>query len=235
MSKPEPQTFGRAEGTAHWLPRPDSRDHEVWQEVWEQDAYRFTRDQIGFSGVVIDVGANVGAFSLLAAVAGATRVLAIEPDPANLAALNESLTWNEVGHAGVIQPIECGLWYREGFGTIVAEPGTADAVLAEDDDHGKVKLYTLTDIFDQWGIRAVDVLKVDVEGAEANVIAGASDDVLWSVRRLVMEFHGDAILGDRPAPPDDAMGKMLVRLGDFFRLETFGRTSVGGLLVGERW
>lgn len=234
VTKPEPVEQGRPEGTATFVPRPDSRDMEVIDEVWRDDVYDFHAEQVGFGGVVVDVGANIGAFTLLAAVGGARRTIAIEPDPANLEALRTNLSYNEAGLERV-EVIEAGAWVKDTRGRVVAAAGSPDAVIAEDDLGGDIQLMTLDTIWREWGLLGCDLLKIDTEGAESAVIAGASDDLLWSVRRVVLEFHGPLMLEDRPGPEAESFGKMMARLGEFFRLEQVGRTSRGGIVTGMRY
>lgn len=148
--------------------------------------------------VVVDVGANVGYLTSLAAVrAGSSgRVVAVEPHPA----VFELLRANVESWSGDIAPVELrqlALSSHSGAGTIVAGPlfehnmglakvgdGDADGQLSHE-----VELRRLDELLDR---TPVGVLKVDVEGHETEVLEGASALLeTRSVRDIVFEDHED--------------------------------------------
>jgi FkbM family methyltransferase len=124
--------------------------------------------------VFVDIGANVGLFSLfVAARAGsAARIIAVEPEPGNFArfafniASNPPLPIEPVAmalgdHAG---EVAIALNRRDRGGTRVrAAGGGADAV--------SVPLKPLLTLLGERNIAAIDVLKIDVEGMEDAVLA----------------------------------------------------------------
>lgn len=137
----------------------------------------YLREVLTPSSVCIDVGANIGFFTLLMAIAAPHgRVHAFEPLPLNVALLGASVALNRLANVSV-NAVAVG-----------AAPGTADFVEAADGaysslhDTGRkpvaaltqVAVVTLDDVCDGLGNPAVDVLKIDVEGAEALVLAGAA-------------------------------------------------------------
>jgi FkbM family methyltransferase len=118
----------------------------------------------------VDVGANIGVYSLyVAAVAGPTaRILAIEPQPD----IFDRLTYNiGLNPFGTIKAIACALADKAGELTLFVDPrnrgessvkivgsGQAPAV--------KVPAITLLELLGQENFRVVDAVKLDVEGAE---------------------------------------------------------------------
>ena len=148
--------------------------------------------------VVVDVGANIGYLTSLAAVrAGRSgRVVAFEPQPA----VFDLLSANVASWSGDLAPVELhqtALSSESGTGTIVAGPlfelnmglaklgeGEADGLLSHE-----VELRRLDDLLDQ---TQVGMLKVDVEGHESEVLSGASRLLERRlVRDIVFEDHGD--------------------------------------------
>jgi FkbM family methyltransferase len=148
--------------------------------------------------VVVDVGANVGYLTSLAAVRSGQsgRVVAFEPHPA----VFELLSTNVTGWSGDLAPVELhqvALSNRGGSGTIVAGPlfehnmglakleeGAADGELSHE-----VQVRRLDEVLDG---AQVGLLKVDVEGHESEVLSGASQLLeLGLVRDIVFEDHGE--------------------------------------------
>jgi FkbM family methyltransferase len=137
---------------------------------------------------VVDVGANIGVFSLWAERRGAD-VTAFEPEPRTFA----SLVMNVAGRR--ISPRQAAL---------VGEPApTVRLYLSELDstrhtavgkeiesgeplrDYVDVPTVTLADVVGS----GCDLLKLDCEGTEFEALLGADDDTLRRAQRIILEFH----------------------------------------------
>ncbi|MHB8694004.1 MAG: FkbM family methyltransferase [Solirubrobacteraceae bacterium] len=129
--------------------------------------------------VVIDVGANVGVYTLLAAraVGPSGRVYAVEPDPRNFELLSENIALNGL-HNVVPLPLATGAvpgratLFRDRENAGLHSLAAANLEVAA--DSACVEVVTLDEIVHRHGIRRVDVLKLDVQGAEGAVLAGAA-------------------------------------------------------------
>jgi FkbM family methyltransferase len=121
--------------------------------------------------VFVDIGANVGLFSLfVAATAHSARILAIEPEPGNFARLAFNIAANP---ELPITPLALALGETEGTafimlnahdrgGTRVAAGATPGGVA--------VRCRPLLAVLGEAGLTAIDALKIDVEGAEDKVL-----------------------------------------------------------------
>lgn len=117
----------------------------------------------------IDVGANIGSFSVLAAKVVGSDVIAFEPDAATAGHLARNIDANGVADKVTIMRTALGdqigeLWFTSGQDTInhvVDQPG--DGVI-------KVPVETLDNVL---AGRSPVVIKIDVEGHEPAVLAGA--------------------------------------------------------------
>jgi FkbM family methyltransferase len=132
--------------------------------------------------VFVDIGANVGLFSLLVASrAGArAKILAIEPEPENL----RRLRFNVAANPGIpIRVIPLALGESRGLVALEVDRhdrgGTHTRALTGDDDVGKVEggcrapvveCRTLLEVLREEGISRIDALKADVEGAEDAIL-----------------------------------------------------------------
>jgi len=122
---------------------------------------------------VIDVGANVGEFSLFAAQHGA-RVLAIDPDHRNLAALAGNLKrLSKVAFAGVACADNDGArpFYESvrSADSSLIRPGRGRSIISP------VEIRRLDSLVSDLAITRVAVLKIDAQGSEPEVLRGASD------------------------------------------------------------
>jgi len=152
--------------------------------LYESETSQFLGAVLGTGDTFIDVGAHVGYFSMLgAALVGPTgRVISFEPDTSNYAHLLEHVERNAAAHVLPV-PMAVG-----------AQPRVADFFVNDDNDGGhglwevgshpfnartreaprtrKVFLTTLDDFVGASGSR-VKAIKIDAEGSEVAVLAGA--------------------------------------------------------------
>lgn len=153
--------------------------------VWEPDLWTFITRSLRPGDVFIDVGANVGAFSLLAAdvVGDAGKVIAIEASPRIASALRANIDLNpplarriDVVEAAVADSpgtltIHSGPAKNLGKTTLLVERGEgAEAVVRAD---------ALPALVDHRWIRSARLIKIDVEGAERAVLAGLQPCLPW--------------------------------------------------------
>ena len=151
---------------------------------YEPDETDFLIPSIRPEDVCVDVGANIGYYTMLMArAASAGTVHAFEPDPLCNALLHLNISINEFANVR-LNPILLG-----------AASGSMQFLRASDSgfsslrDTGRrpiartyrVKMDTLDEYLDMLGKGGVDILKIDVEGAEGLVLEGA--------RRLLDDPH----------------------------------------------
>lgn len=136
-----------------------------------------------------DVGANIGTVTLPVALAGAAECLAFEPERANAARLAENAELNGLANVTVI---EAAAWREPGEVRLRGDgpvgTGTASA-FAHGDGTTAVPAVTIDD-FAGGGRAAPSVIKIDVEGAELEVLRGAERALAsGAVRELFVETH----------------------------------------------
>jgi FkbM family methyltransferase len=160
------------------------------KEPW---TVRWIEEYLRPGDVLYDVGANVGAYTLLAAVAvPEARVVSFEPGPANFAALCANVELNAVGERVIVVPLALG--DRPGSARLAGDGTVPGASPALDSASGSQESVTvlvdrLDDIVQRFGLPAPDHLKLDVDGSEPEVLAGA-ERVLTSggVRSAMVEL-----------------------------------------------
>jgi FkbM family methyltransferase len=153
-------------------------------------------------GVAVDVGANVGYVSSITAarqgLAGTT--LAFEPHPAVFGRLVRNVrAWKNEPGIGSIGTIEAAIWTATGTATLLEPEGfchnhglskmTTASPEGKDIAH-QVRSLTLQEALQKHGIETVDILKLDIEGAEADVLQ-SSIALLESrrIKHVIFEEH----------------------------------------------
>ena len=144
----------------------------------------------------IDVGANIGYYTLLMAnrVGPHGKVIAFEPLAENFRILQENIKLN--GHANVMAENLALMSRTERIELRSATPGAITWVASVKVDQNSavesqsVEAVTLDEYVQKKGIAKVDFLKIDVEGAEASVLDGAMSVLSKHRPILLIELHG---------------------------------------------
>jgi FkbM family methyltransferase len=170
----------------------------------------------------IDAGANIGYFScLMSKLAGpAGRVLAIEPEPGNLALLNQNLRANNLSNVTVHA---CALGASEGSAMLglykPSNRGRHSIVDSGQKSAIEVPVTTLDNLTRKSGNDSTSwsLVKIDVEGYEAFVLEGAKE-TLSRTETLFMEFSPALLkkVGVDPAAIFDGLSTNFSRI---FRME----------------
>jgi FkbM family methyltransferase len=181
-----------------------------WKALRRQPGERVTADLfrklLRPGATVLDVGANVGYYALLAAreVGPDGRVIAFEATPAVAARLAENVKLNALGNVTVVHAAVCD------------RAGEIEFRLQDDDSEGnslvnfatdwptvKVPAVSLDDYAAAHNIDRVDVMKVDVEGAEPMVLAGAKRLLSGPTPPvLILESNPEALKAGGSSPAD---------------------------------
>ena len=187
------------------------------REVWVEDTYRVTPSKI-VDGVVVDMGANVGVFTLMAAKLGARRVIACEPNADNYRRLLGNLALNPA-IAGCVEPKHVAVHGSSGTVLIDGAWGAA-RVGPQGDEVASISLAELLD-----GIPDVAFLKVDVEGSEFAIFDAAPVEVIARCKWIAMELH------DSDAA---TWGRLVDKLKRTHTVVMVGKPATGGNLWAER-
>lgn len=145
--------------------------------------------RIAETDVVLDVGANIGAFTVRAAsLARKGRVVAIEPQVENLQLLESNIRRNGFTNVTVVHGALSG---SDGQAALAVGMELCPSLVFSFPGMTmeNVPTFKLRTLLDQAGIAEVDLMKMDCEGAEFDILLGASRADLRRIRRLVMEYH----------------------------------------------
>lgn len=195
LSGRNPRAVLRNGITVFLEPRSVDFGRAIVQEVWRDEVYVLPPDCKAFK-TVVDLGANIGAFSLFAA-SRMPKATVYSFEPGNIA-------------YGLLRKNICKNHFQERIiafqEAVAAENGErlfmmsevsssrcslfADPFLKTSEDHAVVvKVRGFADLFDSLGISFCDYLKVDCEGAEFEMFRAATPDVLSRIGYIGMEYH----------------------------------------------
>ena len=168
-----------------WIPSGESRTWE-WL-LWEILVYR-TYDSgesvVSAGDTVIDCGAHIGVFTRYALNKGARRVVAIEPNPVNIACLKRNFA-AEIEN-GRVTVVEVGLGKEtSSLELAVHEHDTARSVITPHDLPGTHKITVpiapLDNVVENLALERIDFIKMDIEGSERWGLKGG--------QRTIKRFH----------------------------------------------
>lgn len=149
---------------------------------------------------VLDVGANVGLFTLVAShhVGPFGHVIAVEPQSGVVDLLHENIARNRIRNASVL-PVALGRermqgWLHQrsvndGEATLRLAAGEASVGTA-----ASVRVVPLDDLLPELTVNRVDVMKIDVEGGESDVLDGARRMLYGNPPRVIILECIDAYL-----------------------------------------
>jgi len=143
-------------------------------------------------GLFVDVGAHVGLFSCAIAATPRARVIAVEPDCDNCAALRANIALNNRSNIAVVNAAAARDFAivpivrraNSNSGTIAVEPGADDAV----DWVTTIPLNQMLSRLVDPPIRPV-LIKIDTEGFEPQVLAGIDFSGPFRPRNIIMEYE----------------------------------------------
>jgi FkbM family methyltransferase len=147
--------------------------------------------------VVIDIGANIGCVSLLAAARGA-QVYAFEPEQLNFETLCFNVTVNKFNNnikciqKGVGIPGETKLYIHDN------NSGATSSYLEQkgllESNYQLVNFISIHDVFSKYNINSCDLLKLDCEGSEKDIINDLDDELVAKINQISLEFHDKKLI-----------------------------------------
>jgi len=168
------------------------------QDVWQREVWQSISNGLSTGGVFLDVGSHIGYDTLKASVivGPSGKVISFEPNPNTLKELNANIAASRAANV-IVEPIACT--DKEQTLTLFdatseGNSGGSSLSLANADElrKGTLPSYTVKGrpidaVVRELGLTRLDVVKVDVEGAEYLVLQGARETLQRFHPKLVME------------------------------------------------
>ncbi len=192
---------------------------------WELQVGQVLHEQLQPGGVFVDVGANIGYFSLLAAtlVGESGRVIAFEPLPRLVGQIRRSAVHNHYQWLKVVP---------KALGDVA---GSMELVLSAHNIGGsslvtpnrigeRVTVEVSTLDFELADLERIDVIKIDVEGFEYEMLQGAQQTLERCRPTLVLEFSPH-FYKERSTTMETEILTLLRQLGYTFTILQTGKTA----------
>jgi FkbM family methyltransferase len=146
--------------------------------------------KLGPGAAVLDIGAHIGSFALLVDHLNPGtyyRGVAVEPSSQNLNLLERNLTRNAIANFEVVRaaiPDTTGVARLD-------TPSDPDAFRLNNGGSEEVATLSLASLCESRAIRTIDLMKLDVEGAEYQIVRSELSLIGTRVRTLLIEYHPD--------------------------------------------
>lgn len=184
--------------------------------TWECATRNILERELFDGAVFVDIGANVGYYTRLAAeITGLTgKVFAFEPEPQNFFSMMHNVRrYNNVS----VFPV--ALWSESGLRRLYVSTysGCHSLVRGNDGSLGDGYVWVPTITFDQFvgtvGLSKIDLVKIDAEGAEPLILRGMAETLRRGlIKSLVVEYNPRSILRAGLDPVE--FGRMLMMVFD---------------------
>lgn len=161
-------------------------------EIFRLREYRRAEETIeSATGAIVDVGAHSGLFTLYARSLNATApIVAVEPEKNNIILFKKHCTDNKLSGITLVEGALGGAYAKQHlFVTDDSHNHHLLDVGTPGDDTEVVQVYPLETIRTHCPGGKIALLKMDIEGGEYDVFAGATDDDFASMQAIIMEYH----------------------------------------------
>lgn len=164
--------------------------------VFGRRIYSFPIQKVGRINTIIDLGAHIGLATLyFASLFPDARILSVEPAPENFKLLKKNCETNKIDATLINKCINSDKGFKKFYlSSVCSTWHSLLGVSAQQElQHSiEVEMITIDDLLEENRIEEVDILKVDIEGAEGNLF---SNCVSWinKIRFIIMEIHSQFV------------------------------------------
>lgn len=166
-----------------------SSTHDCWLGCYEYDKQQLLITKVQEGSTFFDIGANVGFYTLLASVLAGARghIYSFEPVRRNLNYLYRHLGLNNISNVSVFE-----VAVSDHSGTSSFDSGTGPST-GKISPNGEISVdvVSLDTLYAEGKISLPDCIKIDVEGAEYQVLNGALALLRRSHPIIFLAIHGD--------------------------------------------
>lgn len=185
--KEKPQDVDKYTNLAGW----------TYHEVFERKDYETEKCFIQKGDVVVDAGANLGMFTVYAALKGASKIFSFEPEIKNIECLKQNVPpWVDVFHCGIMKEVGEYLFFVDknpGGHSFFNYGGTKTG------EKRLIKCLSIPSLFETGKLEIINFLKIDIEGAEIEVLDSIPGRYFPLIKNIAFEYH-DMIFRENHLP-----------------------------------
>jgi len=173
------------------LKKLEEQDIITFNEVIKVNTYNVKKEEIK-NKTIIDIGANIGLFSIFCAENGAKKVIAIEANSNIFKKLKENT--KEYNN---IEIINLAVYKEDNIDVYIKDNNTCSTI-TEDSNCLKIKTITLESIINKFDLQNMEdiVLKLDCEGAEHDILLNTKKEILEKIKTIYIEIHESEVSYD---------------------------------------
>ncbi len=193
----------------------DLRDHVMRQiflrGIYERNTYRHLSKLAKPYMNFIDVGANIGAYTLnMGKLLTKGKVFSFEPNPRTLVFLKENIKINQLNNINIV---EMGLSDKDEIAHLYTPSLTTASINKNQTSSEKevIQLTTLDAYCDKYNIPNVDILKIDIEGHEMKCLHGAIN-LMKKTKKMILVVEIDNNC-ERAGYSRDELFDFIIRMG----------------------
>ncbi len=160
------------------------QDRQTYEELFRDNSYNVSKKDIKGKNV-LDIGANIGFFTALCAGYHAEKIVAVEPLPSIYSGLVKN-----VSHIPFVKTMNYAIWHTGDLTLKMENKNVASHISDKGEDVKTVTLKSLLSEFPDHDDNIV--LKIDVEGAEHDVLMNVDKETMQRFSIVFIEIHGDS-------------------------------------------
>ncbi|MBR9699275.1 FkbM family methyltransferase [Candidatus Woesearchaeota archaeon] len=165
--------------------RGSTQDSGTVSETWIDKTYlKWIK---GISGTIIDIGANIGSFTVFAAKQKETKVFSFEPMPDNFRMLDKNVKANNLHNVQVFPTAVSGK--KTKVKVFRGEKSGMHSMYGSGKEYETVQTTTIKEIMDHHNIKRCGFLKLDCEGAEYEILMSTPKGYLKRIKNIALEYH----------------------------------------------
>lgn len=208
--------------------RGGTTDKHSIHEVILRDDYGLRDIPKYITGPMIDLGANAGIWSVYAAMTHPkVKVFAYEPIRSNIAYLKKNVKLNKLERRIEIVSKACCAFNGKSIMYLSKDHRAHSLVQGVKREKNEVKCVTLSRIFKDHRIKKCLLLKMDVEGAEYEIISKTQKSLFKNIVQISLEYHNEKI----PKRNGKYLAALLEKYSFFVTLKEFPDSNVGLILA----
>ncbi len=182
---------GRIRGDRFFIQLNDPCQYDLLLGIYEVKVKQWITSELKEGMIFFDIGANVGYYTLLGArcVGSSGRVVALEPNPIVAAILRRNTHINSMKNVEIVQGAASRACGNVRLGRAGSSSYASGLHCENPVDWIEVRGYSLDALASELQIPAVDLVKLDVEGAEVETIEGMTKILDVDRPKVLMELH----------------------------------------------
>jgi len=205
-----------------FIVRPGTADRGIMTSLTLMDEHHLSLMKFPKDAVVIEIGAQIG-FLTIPVAKKAKRVYAYEPVPENFEMLNKNVNLNNLQDKIFTRKVAIGS--KNGEITIyISDKNTGGhSIYKKGSKKITVPMITLKKIFENEHLKKCFFMKIDVEGAEYEILYNTPKSILNKIENLYVEYH-----------PVKKLGFDGKNLSEYLRKNGFSVKTSGGYIYAKK-